>query len=125
MAWNATWPRLWADVEPAVEADPGLVEWAAAALLDGRELSDVLAEAFDTGWDAGTAEASVEAARVATRAERGVITRADVIGGLGRRSDSTVGTMFRGLGLMGFAGALRSALKTSRHLRSVARRGSG
>ncbi len=109
-------------VEPDLP-DPESVDWAADALLAGRSLPDVLTDLLDRGWDPAVAEASVEAARVRTRDRRGVVTRSDVVrlSGRSRPSTSPLSTLCRGVGLLGFAGGLRAALATARHLGRVAR----
>ena len=60
-------------------------EWAAGELLRGRPFEDVSADLVGRGWPAEAAGRIVEAAREATRRDRGVRTREDVARGVARR----------------------------------------
>ncbi len=116
-------------ITPGVDPDPGLVHWAADELLSGREMAAVLSELTAQGWPADIAEASLEAARVRTRRERGVVTRDDVAGPLEarhRRSTSGMAAFYRSgggpLGIIAFATGLRQALAAMRQLSRIARK---
>ena len=109
------------------EPDPESIDWAADQLLSGRTFPALVAELTDQGWDPAEAEAAVEAARVLTRSQRGVITRDDVTGDLDaryRRSTTGLSTFYRSgslLGALAFVGGLRSALTAAQRLRRIAR----
>ena len=115
-------------VTPELEPDPELVVWAEEALLAGRELESVVVELTDQGWPAADAEVAVEAARVRTRRERGVVTREDVVGDLHaryRRSSSGMAAFYRSaggpVGIVAFATGLRQAIAAAKHLSRLAR----
>jgi hypothetical protein len=55
-----------------------LAEWADAALVAGRTPEELVDELLEQGWSRDDAEVRVEAARVRTRRERGILTRDDV-----------------------------------------------
>ncbi len=60
------------------EREPA-VEWAAEELLRERPFDEVIADLTNRGWPPEQADAIVEEAREATRRERGVRTREDVL----------------------------------------------
>lgn len=68
------------DLTPKEEA----ADWIHEQVAAGRSTADVTAELISTGWDEEEAESLVEYVRRATRHERGVTTREDVVGGLNR-----------------------------------------
>jgi hypothetical protein len=116
------------------EADPNpdLVRWAIDELVAGRTLEAVTAALTEQGWPINEAEPAVEEARVRTRRDRGVITRADVVGDLNARhhgSMTGMATFYRSsvslLGIFGFLSGLRSAIGSVRRLHRVARGGAG
>src|SRR4051812_26997308 len=61
-----------------LEEEQDVAEWADEALLAGRAPEELVEELIERGWERDRAEIRVEAARVRTRRERGVITRDDV-----------------------------------------------
>lgn len=66
------------------------VPWAANRLIAGASFEDVSAELVTLGWSAVAAESIVEEAREATRRERGVRTREDVMVGVSRKFGKTL-----------------------------------
>ena len=61
------------------------IEWAANELINERTFEAVAADLVSQGWPAEAADAIVEEAREATRRERGVKTREDVLRNAERR----------------------------------------
>ena len=118
--------RVFVDAEP----DQDAVDWAAERLLDGADLVAVVDTLIGLGWDAADAEAVVETARVATRRDRGVVTRDDVVGDLHsryRRSSTGMSAFYRAcggpVGIVAFLTGLRSAVAAVRRLRRLGHRG--
>ena len=112
--------------------DPDVVRWAIDELVAGRDLEGLTMALVEHGWPITAAESAVEEARVRTRRDRGVITRADVIADPdARHRGSTTGmaTFYRSsvslLGIFGFLSGLRSAIGSVRHLRRLSRVGAG
>ncbi len=108
--------------------DPEAVDWAADELLAGRDLSHLVSELIERGWDSAAAETAVEVARVRTRRDRGVLTRADVVGDLHARHRQTSAGMaafYRSsigpFSIFSFVTGLRSALGAFRRLRRLGR----
>ncbi len=54
-------------------------DWIHEQMIAGRAIADVAAELISSGWDEEEAESLVEHVRRATRHERGVTTRDDVL----------------------------------------------
>lgn len=115
-----------------VESEPpqDLINWAAGALVDGRSLDETLTLLVDGGWPVDVAESVVEAARVMTRGERGVVTRGDVVRTLDaryRRSTTGMANFYRAgigpLGIVAFAMALRQSIAALLHLGRLGKRG--
>ncbi len=129
--------RLHPDVAEAlsrVELGPAIlpewVDWAADALIAGRDLQDVYSDLIQSGWEPAVADAVLESARVRTRRIRGVVTRADVVGDLNARhgrSTTGVAAFYRSgiglLGIFGFVSGLRSAVAAVQWLRRIAKTG--
>jgi hypothetical protein len=61
-----------------LEAEQEVAAWADEAVLAGRSPEELVEELVGRGWERDKAEGRVEAARVRTRRERGVVTRDDV-----------------------------------------------
>jgi hypothetical protein len=81
------------DLEPVQTA----LEWACDQLLAGETADSVSVQLISQGWDAELAEELAETARRATRRERGVVTRNDVVAEERQRFQ-------RGTGLRWFSG---------------------
>ena len=93
------------------EPDPDLVRWAAQELLAGGDLSTILSDLIEHGWPAEAAEAAVEQARVATRGERGIVTRAEVVRAVSARHRRSRAGL---IGIFGFVAGLWAALRAVR-----------
>jgi len=88
------------------------VEWAAEALREGGAFEAVAAALAGRGWSAEEAEELVEAARVLTRAGRGVVTREGVVGAADRYYRRGTGRWFVGMPMLGAAWRLLHSLAT-------------
>jgi hypothetical protein len=98
--------------------------WAEEQLIEGRTPDDLLARMIADGWDPAQAEIIVENARKETRAERGVLTREDVVRDLNvdyRRATGGLSVAFRSglFGLYGFTTGFMSALRSARKLKAM------
>jgi hypothetical protein len=93
--------------------------------------ADVLIDQLATeGWDPDDAEQIVETARKATRRERGVITRDDVVRDLNagyRHATGGLSVAFRSglFGLYGFTTGVMAAVRAVRKLKSAISNKSG
>jgi hypothetical protein len=75
-----------------LEARRQCADWVRAELLDGRTPEQIVSELAAAGWPADDAEGIVEDGRRQTRAERGVVTRDDVVREANRRYRGAMGT---------------------------------
>jgi hypothetical protein len=96
--------------------------WAEEELLAGRTPEAVVGQMTADGWDESSAEQIVENARKETRAERGVLTRDDVVRDLNvdyRRATGGLSVAFRSglFGLYGFTTGFMAALRSLRKLK--------
>ena len=66
------------------------VEMTANKLIGGATFDEVTAELISVGWEPAAAESIVEEAREATKRERGVRTREDVVIGVSRKFGKTM-----------------------------------
>jgi hypothetical protein len=105
------------------DPDPELVAVVADALLSGQDFADILSDLISLNRTPEEAEAAIEAARILTRRERGVVTRGDIVDRLNaryRRSMTGMATFGRSVGgplaIIAFAVNLRNALGAIRHL---------
>jgi hypothetical protein len=99
-------------------------QWAMDQLLKGLSFEELTATLSEQGWDAWSAEQIVEAARMETRRERGVITRDDIVNDLDReyrRATSGI-SMFLFGGLIGRAArTFFAAVRTAEKLKRISR----
>jgi len=86
---------------------------------------ELVAEMTAGGWELDEAERIVETARKDTRAERGVVTREDIVrelNGNHRRATAGVMVAFRSqIGLFGWVSSFMSAMRSMRKLKTMAR----
>jgi hypothetical protein len=99
-------------------------QWAMDQLLKGLSFEELTATLTEQGWDAWSAEQIVEAARMETRRERGIITRDDIVNDLDReyrRATSGI-SMFLFGGLIGRAArTFFAAVRTAEKLKRISR----
>jgi hypothetical protein len=99
--------------------------WAREELIEGRMPEELVAEMTAGGWELDEAERIVETARKDTRAERGVVTREDIVrelNGNHRRATAGVMVAFRSqIGLFGWVSSFMSAMRSMRKLKTMAR----
>jgi len=99
-------------------------QWATEELLEGRSPEELHATMMAEGWDPDTAEEIIESARKETRAERGVVTREDIVRDLNadhRRATNGISIAFRH-GLFGFIRSFIAAMRSADKLKRIARK---
>jgi hypothetical protein len=99
--------------------------WVGEELIEGRTPEELVAEMTAGGWGLEEAEHIVETARKDTRAERGVVTRDDIVRELDgnyRRATAGVLIAFRlQIGLFGWLTSFISAMRSMRKLKAISR----
>ena len=75
-----------------LEARRECADWVRAELLEGRIPEEIVEELATGGWPRDDAEGIVEEGRRQTRAERGLVTREDVVREANRRYRGAMGT---------------------------------
>ena len=115
-------PDALADVIDDLTPREDALEWAVAQLAAGRAFDDVAAELAGAGWPEADAADLVERARRVTRAQRGVVTRDDVVSDVNRRYRRAM-TPGWFLGMPTVAAAMR-LLQSLGTLAALRRRGS-
>lgn len=95
-------------------------DWILEQLTGGRTPEQITADLCDQGWDPDEAEELVEYVRKATRRERGVITREDVVRDTTRRyRQSWAPSWFSGMPTLSSGVRLLSALRNLFALKKV------
>ncbi|HEY0007477.1 MAG TPA: hypothetical protein VGB55_02030 [Tepidisphaeraceae bacterium] len=107
-----------ADVVDDEAADSKALTWAEERWLAGDDPDAMAAQLINQGWDPNRAEPVVEAARQNTRAERGVVTHADIRRKVDRLYNRAMSSPF--LAFMGI-NALRKLLHALASLRLLNR----
>ncbi len=103
------------------------VRWAAEELIAGRSVEELVQQLVDEQWTTDDAEEVIELARKDTRAERGVVTRDDIVRDLNadyRWATGGLSVAFRSglFGLYGFTAGFMAAVRSVRKLKAVLQR---
>jgi hypothetical protein len=98
--------------------------WAETQLVEGRSPEELVEQLVVDDWEISEAEHLVEVARKETRAERGVITRDDVVRELNvdyRRATGGLSVAFRSglFGIYGFLTGFMAAMRSARKLKAM------
>ena len=94
-------------------------DWVAGEILAGRTAEEVVEDLMEGGWDAEQATDLVEYVRRATRAERGIVTRDEVVRDAHHRYSRSMGGWFTGLPTFAAAFKLLNSLVTLMRFRRV------